>query len=190
MIQHEGTLISLDVLEEDFVCNLSQCKGACCVEGDFGAPLNEDEIEIIERDLEAIKPFMTAVAVTQIEEMGFAEKDPDGDLVTQCIKGRDCVFAISEKGVYKCAIEKAYEAGKTDFKKPISCHLYPIRLSELQDYTAINYSVWDICTPACTLGKELKVPVYKFLKEPLQRKFGVQWYKDLELIAKEFLKTK
>ena len=190
MIQHDGTLISLDVLEEDFVCNLSKCKGAGCVEGDFGAPLNEDEIAIIEKDLEAIKPFMTSIAVKQIEEMGFAEKDPDGDLVTQCIKGRDCVFAIDEAGVYKCAIEKAFEAGKTDFKKPISCHLYPIRLSTLKEYTAINYSVWDICAPACTLGKELKVPVYRFLKEPLQRKFGEQWYADLEEIAQHFLESK
>jgi hypothetical protein len=190
MLVHHNTLISLDILEEDFVCNLSKCKGACCVEGEFGAPLEYGELEIIEKEIEAILPYLTSVAQKQIREKGFHEIDIDGDLVTQCISGRDCVFAISEAGIYKCGIEKAYEAGKLSYKKPISCHLYPIRVSAVGDYIALNYSRWDICSDACKLGAELKVPVYKFLKGPLVRRFGEEWYEGLEAITTEYLKTK
>lgn len=190
MILHENTLISLDIFEEEFVCNLSKCKGACCVEGDYGAPLEKEEVGIIEKYLPEILPYMTPRARKQVEQKGFAEEDPDGDLVTQCISGRDCVFAITENGSYKCAIEKAWEDKKIDYKKPVSCHLYPIRLVELPEYTALNYSEWDICSDACKLGKDLKVPVYKFLKDPLIRRFGKDWYDGLEQIAVEYLRTK
>lgn len=183
MIIHENTLISEDILEKEFVCNLSACKGACCVEGDYGAPLLDEELNDIDRNLEAIKPYMTARGRSRIEEGGYSELDPDGDLVTKCIGGRDCVFAISEGGIYKCAIEKAYEEGKSDFRKPVSCHLYPVRISEVGEYLALNYSRWDICSPACSLGEKLRVPVYRFLKEPLIRKFGAGWYHSLEEIA-------
>jgi hypothetical protein len=183
MIIHGETLISEDVLEKEFVCNLSACSGACCVEGEFGAPLDEEEIAEIDRNLEAIKPYMTAQGRRKIARGIFAERDPDGDLVTKCIKGRDCVFAISENGIYKCAIEKAFEDGKSDFRKPISCHLYPIRISKVGEYEALNYSKWDICSDACKLGQKLKVPVYKFLRAPLIRKFGEEWYSELEGIG-------
>lgn len=183
MIIHEQTLISEDILEKEFVCNLSACKGACCVEGDYGAPLLDAELLDIDRNLEAIKPYMTPQGRKRIEKGGYSELDPDGDLVTKCISGRDCVFAISEDGVYKCAIEKAYEAGESDFHKPISCHLYPIRISEVGEYEALNYNRWDICSPACTLGQKLRIPVFQFLKAPLVRKYGTEWYKGLEEIA-------
>jgi hypothetical protein len=183
MLIHENTLISEDIFEKDFVCNLAACKGACCVEGDFGAPLLDEELEHIDRNLEAIKKYMTPEAKQKIAKGGYSEIDPDGDLGTKCINGRDCVFAITENGVYKCAMEKAYEAGESDFHKPISCHLYPIRISQVGEYEALNYNKWDICSPACTLGKQLKVPVYAFLKGPLTRKYGAEWYKSLEEIA-------
>jgi len=186
MILHENTLISLDIFEKEFVCNLSKCKGSCCVEGEYGAPLLAEEIPLIEENLEAIKPFMAPKALKALEKSGFYEADPDGDLVTTCLKGRDCVFAVNENGVYKCAMENAYAAGKTNFHKPVSCHLYPIRIAEVGDYEALNYSKWNICDDACSLGKELKVPIYKFLKGPLTRKYGEQWYSDLEQIAQEF----
>ena len=190
MLLHENTLVSLDVIEEEFVCNLSACKGECCVEGEFGAPLDEEEIAIIDKELPNILPYLTDAGAKKIKKEGFHELDTDGDIVTKCIKGRDCVFAISEKGVYKCGIEKAYEEGKTKFMKPISCHLYPIRLDKVGEYTALNYSRWDICSPACKQGKVLKVPIYKFLKYSLERKFGVEWYAGLEHIASEYLFSK
>jgi len=187
MIVHENTLVSLDLLEKDFVCNLSACKGACCVEGESGAPLDEEEIGIIEENLEAIKPFMEARSVKLLQKRGFWEKDTDGDLVTLCHNGRACIFAITEAGIYKCAMEKAYLAGKTKWPKPISCHLYPVRLAKVGEYRALNYSKWEVCDPACQLGASLKVPVFKFLKDALVRKFGENWYKGLEEIAGEYL---
>ena len=190
MIVHENTLVSLDILENEFVCNLSKCKGICCVEGEFGAPLEEEELTIIQNELPAILPYLNPGARKKIEIHGFYETDSDGDLVTQCMSGRDCVFAISEKGVYKCGIEKAYEEGKTTFKKPVSCHLYPARLDKVGEYIAINYNVWEICSPACKFGAKLKVPVYKFLKDSLVRRFGAEWYEGLEHVAEEYLSSK
>ncbi|RYD80511.1 MAG: DUF3109 family protein [Sphingobacteriales bacterium] len=190
MIVHGNTLLSLDLFENEFVCNLSKCKGACCVEGDLGAPLLEEELAVIQENLEAIKPFMEPKARRAVEKNGFYETDPDGDLVTKCMSGRDCVFAINQDGVYKCAMENAFEAGKTNFKKPISCHLYPIRIAEVGNFEALNYSKWDICDDACSLGKQLQVPVYKFLQGPLVRKYGQDWYNELEFIATEFSKSK
>jgi hypothetical protein len=190
MILHENTLVSLDVLEEEFVCNLSQCKGACCVEGDSGAPLLAEEIGQIEANIEAVKPYMTPQALELLEKKGFYETDQDGDLVTNCLNGRDCVFANIENGSYKCAIEKAYEKGESTYKKPISCHLYPVRVAQVGEYEALNYNRWSVCSPACKLGAELKMPVYKFLKPALIRKYGEDWYAQLELIAEEFISSK
>ncbi|MGZ5243953.1 MAG: DUF3109 family protein [Bacteroidia bacterium] len=189
MIVHENTLLSLDLFENEFVCNLSKCKGSCCVEGEYGAPLLEEEIPVIEENLEAIKPFMSPKMRKSVEKNGFYESDPDGDLVTKCMSGRDCVFAVNEDGIYKCAMENAFLAGKTNFHKPISCHLYPIRIAQVGEFEALNYSRWDICDDACSLGKQLQVPVFKFLKNPLIRKYGENWYKELEFIATEFKKS-
>ena len=180
-------LVSEDILEKKFVCHLDKCKGQCCVSGDRGAPLVEDEIIIIQNNIEAIKPFMDKEGLALISKNGFHEIDPDdGELITTCRDGGACVFVVFENGITQCAIEKANKAGKTDFKKPMSCHLYPIRASKYGDYTVLNYDKWDVCNPACSLGEELNIPVYKFLKEPLTRKMGPEWYQDLENLAIEW----
>ena len=180
-------LVSEDILEKKFVCHLDKCKGQCCVSGDRGAPLVEDEIIIIQNNIEAIKPFMDKEGLALLSKNGFHEIDPDdGELITTCRDGGACVFVVFENGITQCAIEKANKAGKTDFKKPMSCHLYPIRASKYGDYTVLNYDKWDVCNPACSLGEELNIPVYKFLKEPLTRKMGPEWYQDLENLAIEW----
>jgi hypothetical protein len=189
MLLHENTLISLDVLEKEFVCNLSACKGACCIEGESGAPLEKEEVGIIEENLAEIRPFMARKSLEFLEKNGFHEYDRDGDLVTKCLDGRACIFAINEKGIYSCAIEKAYIAGKISYKKPISCHLYPIRIAKVGEYKALNYSKWEVCNPACSLGRSLKVPVFRFLKEALVRRFGEDWFAGLEEVAAEYSKS-
>ncbi len=180
MIQIDDTIISLDVLQKQFVCNLHKCKGQCCIEGDSGAPLDEDELPVLDRIYEQVSVYLREEGRESIEKQGKYVTDLDGDFVTPLIEGKECAYVIfDENQIAKCAIEKAYEEGKIDFKKPISCHLYPIRLQKLRKYTAVNYDVWDICSDACTLGKELKVRVFEFLKEPLIRKFGEDWYNQL-----------
>lgn len=180
-------LVSEDILEKKFVCHLDKCKGQCCVSGDRGAPLVEEEITIIQNNIEAIKPFMDAEGLALLSKNGFHEIDPDdGELITTCRDGGACVFVVFENGITQCAIEKANKAGKTDFKKPMSCHLYPIRAAKYGDYTVLNYDKWDVCNPACSLGEELNLSIYQFLKEPLIRKMGADWYKDLENLAKDW----
>lgn len=187
MLIHKNTIISQDVINEAFVCDLSRCKGICCVEGEYGAPLENDEIPVIQNDLENIIPFMDKAAVNEVEKRGFYEVDPDGEKVTNCIDKKACVFAVKENdGIYKCAIEQAHNNGKSRLKKPVSCHLYPVRLSKVGDNTAVNYDRWEICSPACELGSSLKVPVYRFVKDALIRKFGENWFKELESIIKEY----
>lgn len=186
MIKIGEVLVSDDVVEKEFVCNLDKCKGACCVEGDFGAPLNEDELPILEEIYPIVKPYLTKDAIRVIEKLGTHTTDDDGDLCTPVIDGRECVYAIYDKqGILKCGIEQAYLDGKITWKKPISCHLYPIRITSKKNFEALNYNKWHICSPACVLGKELQVPVYKFLKEPLIRKYGEQWYGELEQAVEE-----
>lgn len=187
MILLENTLVSEDVLEKEFICNLTACKGACCVEGDFGAPISEDEITLIEQNLQGILPYLEPASINEIEKKGFWEKDIDSDLVTTCLPSGECNFSIRDEqsGALKCGIEKAYFEGKSTIKKPISCHLYPIRVSKVGDYDAINYHKWDICKPACELGKKEGVTVYQFLKDPLIRKYGNEWFEELDAIAKQ-----
>lgn len=184
------TLVSLDILTEDFICNLSACKGACCEEGTYGAPLLDDEVTLIQQNMETIKPYMTEEAVEFIKDKNFWQIDPENEPVTQTLRGQEeCVFAKRDApgGIWKCTIEQAYKDDKSTFLKPKSCHLYPIRLSTVGEYVALNYDRWDICSPACTFGKEHKTPVYIFLKEPLIRAFGEDWYKELEQVATEYL---
>ncbi len=186
MIEVGKTLVSDDVIEEQFTCDLNKCKGACCVEGDMGAPLNEDELEEIEEIIDLVKPYLTQEAIDTLEKEGAYVLDEDGEYSTTTINGKECAFAFyDEKGLLKCSIEKAHKEGKTGFMKPISCHLYPIRISELPDFEALNYDRWEICAPACDLGKELKIPVYKFLKDALIRKYGERWYQELEGVVKD-----
>ena len=190
MIQIENKLISEDIFSEEFVCNLSKCKGACCVAGDVGAPLDKNETEILDRLYPKIKSYLTEDGIKAIEEQGTWTTDPsDGDFVTPMVENRECVYVtFDEKGITKCGIEKAYEDGAIDWQKPISCHLYPIRATEYRTFTALNYHEWPICNDACTLGKELQVPVYKFLKTPLIRKYGEEFYQTLSDAADEWKK--
>jgi hypothetical protein len=180
MIKVGEILVSDDVAKKEFVCNLEKCKGACCVEGDYGAPLEEDELEILKKIYPKVKPYLTPEGIAAIEEQGTHVLDPDGDYSTPTIGGRECAYAhYDTKGVLKCGIEEAYNDGKVKWKKPISCHLYPIRITKKKEFEAVNYHKWHICSAACTLGKELQVPLYKFLKDPLIRKYGEAWYKQL-----------
>ncbi len=186
MIQIEDKIIALDIFKTYFICDLNLCKGACCVEGDAGAPLNKDEEIILEEIYDDVKPYMRKEGVEAIENQGVAVYDLEGDLTTPLIKNRECAFVNYENGIAKCAIEKAYLDGKTYFKKPISCHLFPVRIKEYNNFDAVNYENIKICKPACECGSKLKVPLYKFLKEPLIRKYGKKWYKKL-LEAAELL---
>lgn len=181
MIQIDDTIISQDVLDYDFVCNLNACKGACCIEGDAGAPIDDDELPILEEIFSEVKPYLTEKGLKSIENQGVYIKGEDGEWETPLIDGGECAYVIrDENQVVLCAIEKAYNEGKISWKKPISCHLYPIRLQKYTSFTAVNYNRWSICNDACTLGKELQVPVYKFVKNALVRKFGEAWYNELE----------
>lgn len=185
MIEIDNTVISTDVLKKEFVCNIKKCKGICCVEGDSGAPLDENELPVLDEIYPQIKSYLREGGRKAIEEQGKYIKDEDGDWVTPLVDGAECAYVIfDEKGYTKCGIEKAYEEGATDYQKPISCHLYPVRIQEYTDFTAVNYHRWEICSDACALGEELKVTVADFLKVPLIKRFGEEWYEQL-MIAKE-----
>lgn len=180
MIKIGDVLVSDDIKEREFVCNLEKCKGACCVEGDYGAPLEDDELEILKNIYPQVKPYLTKEGIKAIEEQGTHVLDDDGDFSTPTIGGKECAYALYDaKGILKCGIEQAYYDGKITWKKPISCHLYPIRITKKKNFEAVNYHKWSICSPACALGKELQVPLYKFLKDPLIRKYGQAWYDEL-----------
>ena len=189
MIQIDDKLISEDLFSEEFVCNLAKCKGICCVEGDAGAPLDEDETKILDEIYPKIKPYLRPEGIQAIEEQGTYTLDFEGDLVTPLVNNAECAYVIfDEKGYTKCAIEKAYEDGVIDWQKPISCHLYPIRITEYSNFSAINYHEWDVCSDACTLRQELGVKVYQFLKKPLIRKYGEDFYQTLSEAAEEWEK--
>lgn len=189
MIVIQDTIISEELFDIKFTCHLEKCKGACCIKGDAGAPLEATDIEEIEKNLDRIKPFMTPEYRQGIEENGFYETDKDGDTVTTCSADGACNFVVYDAlGTTQCAIEMAHNAGEIGYKKPISCHLYPVRLRKFKNYTAVNYNYWDICKPACTLGQELNIPIYKFVKEALTRKFGAEWYSELEMQAMDYKK--
>lgn len=190
MIQIEDKLISEEIFSEEFVCNLSKCKGACCVEGDVGAPLDKEETQILEQIYTKVKPFLRQEGIEALEKQGTWTIDPsDNDFVTPMVEGKECAYVIfDEKGYTKCGIEKAYEAGAVDWQKPISCHLYPIRAKKYTSFEAMNYDRWPICHDACTLGKELQIPVYQFLKIPLIRKYGEDFYEQLSQVATEWEK--
>lgn len=183
------TLVSRDVLERKFVCDLAACKGACCVQGDAGAPLLPTEVATMREVLPAVLPYMDGEGRAEVDRTGVFTVDAEGDQVTPLIDGGRCAFSVFDaEGVAKCAFEQAYYDGKTTFKKPVSCHLYPIRVKQLTEYQAVNYDKWDICKPACACGDRLKVPVYKFVREALVRRFGQEWYNELELIDNELIR--
>lgn len=181
MIQIDETIISEDILDYDFVCNLTACKGACCIEGDAGAPIDQEELPILETIYPVVRPYLTEKGAKSIEKQGVYIKGEDGEWETPLIDGGECAYVIrDENQTALCAIEQAYNDGKIDWKKPISCHLYPIRLHTYSSFTAVNYDRWSICNDACVLGKKLQIPIYKFVKEALIRRFGEEWYAQLE----------
>ena len=180
MLKVGEILVSDDIKDVEFVCHLEKCKGACCVEGELGAPLEEDELPIMKAIQEEVKPYLTREGLKSIKRHGAYVLDEDGDFSTPTIGGKECAYSIyDEQGILKCGIEQAYLDGKTKFRKPISCHLYPIRVTKKKNFEALNYHKWSVCSAACALGKSLGIPVYKFLKDPLIRKYGKAWYKEL-----------
>jgi len=191
VFQIENTLVSLDVVEKCFLCDLSHCKGACCIEGDSGAPLLNIELMKLQTILPTLWNDLLPEAQALIKKQGIAYIDCEGETVTSIINGKNCVFTFyDEQGICKCAIEKAYREGKIDFMKPVSCHLYPLRIKNYRNYSTVNFDRWEICKAGELMGKREHLPIYKFLKEPLIRRFGEEWYKQLELVATEWLKKK
>ncbi|MBQ7823746.1 MAG: DUF3109 family protein [Bacteroidaceae bacterium] len=191
MLQIDNTVISFDVLEKYFICDLDKCLGECCIEGDAGAPLEEDEKQILEEILPIVWDDLSPAAQEKIKEQGVSYIDEEGDLVTSIVNGKDCVFTCYEAGgMCKCAIEKAFREGKISFYKPISCHLYPIRVKNFGEFSAVNFHKWKICKAAAVLGRKKGVKVYQFLKEPLIRKFGQEWYEQLEIAVNELPELK
>lgn len=186
LVEIQDKIVSTQIFERQFVCDLTACKGACCIEGDGGAPLTKEEIQIIEENLPHILPFMRPEGIAAVEAFGVAYEDQDFEPATTLVDGKECAFVyFDHTNTAKCAIEKAQREGKIDFIKPLSCHLYPIRTKQFNDYMALNYEKWDICEPACACGEKLEVPVFKFLKEPLIRAFGSEFYQELEVVARE-----
>lgn len=188
MFQVGKAIVSEDVLEKEFVCNLSACKGQCCIDGDAGAPLDKEETVILDQIYDKVKPYLRPEGIEAIESQGKWVVGEDGEYETTLINGGECAYVIFDGATALCGIEQAYNEGLVEWKKPISCHLYPIRIKEYSQFSAVNYHKWHICDDACSLGKELEVPVYKFLKDPLIRKYGGEWYQELELVAEEWQK--
>ena len=189
MLQIQDTLVSLDLLERHFLCDLDSCKGECCIEGDAGAPITDNEKIEIEKLLPEIIDDLSPAARAVIARDGVAYIDEEGDLVTSLVEGGQGVFAtFAPGGMCYCAIEKAWREGRVDFMKPVSCHLYPVRIKEYPTFTAVNYHRWKICKCAETLGRAKGVRAYKFLREPLVRRFGAEWYDELDATADEYFR--
>ena len=183
IIEVGDKLVSTELFEQKFVCNLSACKGACCVEGDSGAPVTAEEVEKLEAIYDRVKPYLRPEGIKAIQKNGVAYKDFDGESVTTLVNGRECAFAtFDDHGTALCGIEQAYRDGAVDFKKPISCELYPIRTKKYESFEAINYDRWDICSSACVHGEQLGVKVYRFLKEAIIRAYGEAFYQELEKV--------
>jgi len=191
MFQLGKTIVSEDLLDNKFVCNLNACKGECCVAGEAGAPVTKEETVILTKIFPLVKDFLKPEGIAAITKQGPYTTNPIGEFETTLIKGKACAYAIFDKdNIAKCGIEEAYNQGVIDFKKPISCHLYPVRVQEYSQLTAVNYHSWPICDAACTLGESLKVPAYIFVKEALIRKFGQKWYDELDRVAAEYFLSK
>ena len=186
MFQLGKTIVSEEVIKNDFVCNLAACKGECCIAGEAGAPMEEGEVEILKKIYPKVKPFLRQEGIAAIEAQGTHIETDLGELETPLVNGAECAYVtFTDDGVASCGIEDAYNAGETDFRKPISCHLYPVRIQQYTEFAAVNYHRWPICDDACTLGKELQVPIYKFTKDALIRKFGEGWYRELVEVAED-----
>lgn len=188
MLQIQDTLVSLDLAERFFCCDLDACRGECCIEGDAGAPITREEFDRLKELVQEVKDDLMPQAREEIERRGVGYIDEEGDLVTSIIDGRNCVFTCyAPGGKCICALEKAFREGRTDFRKPISCYLYPLRITEYSTFTAVNYHRWKICRPAEKLGRKLGLRLYQFLKEPLTERFGQEWYDELCLACEAYL---
>ena len=188
MIEIDDKIVSLDLLRECFLCDLPRCKGLCCVEGNAGAPLEAEEVELLKAEYEHYKSYLTGEGIAAIEQQGFMVPDEEGDLTTPLVNGAQCTYAYTENGITLCAVERAYREGRCGFRKPISCHLYPIRVVRFSNGTlGLNYHRWEVCRPAVACGRKAGIPVYKALREPIIRRFGEEFYKALEA-AEEYLR--
>jgi hypothetical protein len=183
MLQIKDTLVSLDLLEKKFCCHLEKCLGICCVKGDSGAPLTEEEVKILPQVIEKIKPFLRPEGIEAIEQHGTHVIDREDEPVTPLVNGAECAYAVFEKGIAKCGIENAFLEGCSEFRKPVSCHLYPIRIRKYENFLAVNYDKWEICNPARVYGDKVGIPVYEFVKDALIRRFGAEWFNELQLAA-------
>jgi len=191
MIPIDDTLVSFDILEKKFACDLDKCHGACCVEGDSGAPISKEEEAIIRDIYDKLQPRMKQGSALLVQRKGISFTDQEGELVTMIHENSgECVFAIQENGISKCLIETMHFEGEFEFRKPVSCHLYPIRIKQYPDFIAVNYDKWEICKPALIKGETSGIPLYKFAREALIRRFGEAWYAQLEVAAKDFIKDK
>ena len=185
LIEVKDKIVSTQIFDKKFVCDLNACKGACCIEGNSGAPLTLDEIDLLEDNIEKIKPFMRPEGIEEVDANGVFYMDEDNEAVTTLVNGGECAFVyFDENNITKCSVEQAYNSGQIDFNKPISCHLYPIREKQFNEFRALTYDVWPICAPACACGDKLDVPVYRFLKGPIIRAYGEEFFEALEEVDK------
>ena len=181
MLQIGKTIVSLDILEQEFCCDLQECRGACCVEGDSGAPVTLEEVKQIKELYTQFEEYLSERNRAEIKKQGFSITDADGDLVTPLINNNECVYSFTDdEGITNCAIEKTFLEKGSSFKKPLSCHLFPIRITEYKRFDAINYQQLEICKPGRNCGTNKKIHLWQYLKEPLMRKYGKKWYHDLE----------
>lgn len=184
MFQIGKTLVSESLIDQDFVCNLKACKGACCVEGEAGAPLSEQEALWLAENQSKLQPYLPKAGVEALNKQGAFIRLDSGEFETPLVAGKECAYTHFEPdGSAHCGIERAHKAGAVEVQKPISCHLYPVRVQDYSEFSAVNYHRWPICSDACVLGASLKVPVYQFVKDALIRKFGENWYQELSLVA-------
>jgi len=189
IIAIDDILVSGDITEEMFACDIARCKGACCVKGDIGAPLEEEELEILDEIYAKVKPYLSKSGKRAIQDQGTYVWDMD-EYTTPLIEGKECAYTVfDEKGIANCAIERAYNDGEIDFRKPVSCHLYPIRVTKKKNLEALNYDRWDICSPACELGKQTRTKVYEFTQEAIIRKYGQEFYDQLDQLVKTRVST-
>lgn len=187
MIQIGEIIVSRELFDKHFICHLEECEGNCCVFGDAGAPLEENETLALTEDIDKIKPYLRPVGVKAIDEQGTWVIDGDGDKVTPLVRREECAYAVFDEGIARCAIEQAYDAEAIDFRKPVSCHLYPIRVSKLKHGTALNYHRWSVCEPARLLGEKEGLPVFRFLKDPIVRVYGQRFYDEMETVYQELI---
>jgi len=190
MLQIDDTIVSLALIEKEFSCDLKECKGNCCRYGDTGAPLTPEEAATLERIGPELRPYLRPEGIRAIENLGTSIKDVEGEVVTPLINNEECAYTVMEGDVFRCGIEMAFNAGAVDFRKPLSCHLFPVRMKQYRDFRAVNYEEWSICRPGVVAGTGQGIKLYAFLKEPLVRAFGEEWYDKLQWSANEYAKNK